>query len=258
MSITTITTHVQPGTPTEVESRLDPALTVAEAFGAHLTTLVFAIDGDEGLEGAAATQADELAKRRGIRGEVRPRSSFAYGAGEVLADHARVSDLAVVSIDLGRGLPGRILLSAVAFGSGRPVLLVPEATGMDRFPRRVLIGWDASPAAARAAAGALPFIRRAEEAIVVTVSDDKSLRSGQSGIELTHLLARHGAKASFTAVHADGRGAMAALAECAREREADLLVLGVVRHSPLHELVFGSATAALFQGAAGLPCLLTA
>ncbi|WP_237213248.1 universal stress protein [Falsiroseomonas oryziterrae] len=256
--ITTITTHVQPGTPAEVESRLSPALTAAEAFGAHLVTLVFAIDGNEELAGAAANQADELAKRRGIRGEVRPRSSFAYGAGEVFADHARVSDLAVVSLDLGRGLAGRMLLSAVAFGSGRPVLMVPEAAGMTRLPRRVLVGWDASPAAARAVAGALPFIRRAEETLVVTISDDKSLRSGQSGIELTHLLARHGAKASFMAVRADGRGPMAALSECAREREADLLVLGVVQHSPLHELVFGSATAALFQDTAGLPCLVAA
>lgn len=258
MSITTITTHVQPGTPAEVESRLGPALTTAEAFGAHLTALVFAIDGNEALEGATAQRTDELAKRRGIRGEVRSRSSFAYGAGEVFADHTRVSDLAVVSLDLGRGLPGRLLLSAVVFGSGRPVLMVPESAGMSRLPRRVLVGWDASPAAARAVAGALPFIRRAAETVVATVGDDKALRPGQSGIELTHLLARHGAEASFTAVRADGRGPMAALVECAREREADMLVLGVVQHSPLRELVFGSATAALFQGTAPLPCLVAA
>ena len=34
--------------------------------------------------------------------------------------------------------------------------------------------------------------------------------------------------------------------------------LGAVRHSPLHDLVFGSVTDALFQGAGGLPCLVAA
>ena len=157
----------------------------------------------------------ELAARRGVRGEVRPRTSFAYGAGEVFADQARVSDLAVVSLDLALGMPGRLLLSTVAFSSGRPVLMVPEASGMPRMPKRVLVAWDASPAAARAVAGALPFIRQADETVVATVTEDTALRAGQSGIELTHLLARHGASASFAAVRGDGRGALASLTECA-------------------------------------------
>ena len=110
--------------------------------------------------------------------------------------------------------------------------------------------------AARAAAGALPFIRQADETIVATVTDDTALRPGQSGIELTHLLARHGAHASFMAVPAARRGVLESLMECARERSADLLVLGIVRHTPLHDLVFGGATADLFQGTARLPCLV--
>jgi len=258
MSITTIATHVQPGTPAEVERRLAPALAVAEGFGAWLSTLVFAIDGGEALEDAAAAQAGDLAGRRGVRGDIRTRSSFAFGAGEVFADQARVSDLAVVSLDLASGLPARLLLSAVAFGSGRPVLMVPEATGLSRLPQRVLVGWDASPAAARAVAGAMPFITRAEETIVATVADDKALRPGQSGIELTHLLARHGARASFAPVDAQGRGTLDALSRFAREQSADLLVLGLVRHAPLHDLIYGSATDTLFQGGARLPCLVAA
>jgi nucleotide-binding universal stress UspA family protein len=258
MSITTIATHVQPGTPAEVERRLAPALALAEAFGAHLSTLVFAIDGGEALEDPSAEQAGAMAARRGIKGEVRTRSSFAYGAGEVFADQARVSDIAVATLDLASGLPARMLLSTVAFGSGRPVLVVPEATGLSAMPQRVLVGWDASPAAARAMAGALPFIRQAQETIVATVTDDKAPRPGGSGVELTHLLARHGARASFAQVAAGGTGTLEALIRCARERGADLMVLGLVRHSPLHDLVFGSATDTLFQGGASVPCLVAA
>jgi hypothetical protein len=32
--------------------------------------------------------------------------------------------------------------------------------------------------------------------------------------------------------------------------------MGVVRHSPLHDLVFGSATDTLFRGGAGMACLV--
>jgi nucleotide-binding universal stress UspA family protein len=92
---------------------------------------------------------------------------------------------------------------------------------------------------------------------VATVSDDKALRPGQSGVELTHLLARHQVRASFAAVPAGG-GALAALVGAARAQGAEMLVLGAVRHSPLHDLVFGSVTDALFQGAGGLPCLVAA
>ena len=97
---------------------------------------------------------------------------------------------------------------------------------------------------------------QADETIVATVSDDTALRPGQSGIEVTHRLARHGAHASFMAVPAARRGVLESLMECARERSADLLVLGIVRHTPLHDLVFGGATADLFQGTARLPCLV--
>ncbi len=258
MSITTIATHVRPGTPAEVERRMGPALTVAEGFGAWMAALVFAIEGDEAGEAQAAAAADALLQSRGLRGEVRARSSFAYGAGEVFADQVRVSDLAVVSVDLAQGVAGRLLLSAAVFDSGRPVLMVPEMAGLAQMPRRVMVGWDASPGAARAVAGAMPFLCRADETIVATVSEDKALRPGQSGVELTHLLARHAVRASFSALPGGGGGALAALVAGARAHGAEMLVLGAVRHSPLHDLVFGSVTDGLFQGASGLPCLLAA
>lgn len=258
MTITTITTHAWPGTAQEVGQRLAPALAVAEGFGAWVSALVFAVDGGEAQEDAAAASAEALMARRGVRGEVRRRSSFAYGAGEVLADQARVSDMAVLGLDPAHGMAGRLLLAGAVFGSGRPVLLVPPGVGLAQLPRRVMVGWDASAAAARAVAGALPFLQRAEETVVATVSDDKALRPGQSGVELTHLLARHEVRASFASVPAGGGGALAALAGAARAQGAEMLVLGAVRHSPLHDLVFGSVTEALFQGAGGLPCLVAA
>ncbi len=258
MTITTIATHVLPGTDAEVARRMAPALAVAEGFGAWVSALVFAVDGGEAQEASAGAAAEALLAQRGLRGEVRARSSFAYGAGEVFADQARVSDLAALSHDPAQGMAGRLVLAGAVFDSGRPVLVVPETIGLAQLPKRVMVGWDASPAAARAVAGALPFLRRAEETVVATVSGDKALRPGQSGVELAHLLARHQVRASFAALEGGSGGPMATLVAAARERGAELLVVGAVRHSPLHDMVFGSVTGTLFQGGAVMPFLVAA
>jgi nucleotide-binding universal stress UspA family protein len=125
-------------------------------------------------------------------------------------------------------------------------------------PARVVVAWDATPAAVRAVHGALPFIRTAGETLVVSVTDDKELRPGQSGIELAHLLARHGARAGFAAVQKAGRAVLDVLAGTAGEVDGALLVMGAVRHSPLRDMVFGSATSDLLKAGPPVPALLAA
>jgi nucleotide-binding universal stress UspA family protein len=104
----------------------------------------------------------------------------------------------------------------------------------------------------------LPLIRRAAETIIATVSDDKALRPGQSGIELTHLLARHGAKTRFMALQRGSGGVLERLLAAASDTEAEMLVMGAVRHSPLRNLVLGSATQDVLSDALSRPILLAA
>lgn len=258
MTITTVATQVPPGTPEEVARRLGPALAVAEGLGAWLTALVYSLEGETAQDGAAAEAAGALLARRGLRGEVRARSSFAYGAGEVFVDQLRVSDLAVLPLDLTQGAAPRLMLHSAVFGCGRPVLVVPPCPGLARMPRRVLVGWDASPAAVRAVTGALPFLRLAEETVVATVGDHGEFRPGNSGVELTHLLARHGVTARFSALPDAAGGTMAALAAAGQAEGAEMMVVGAVRHAPLRDILFGGVTDELFQGRAGMPCLMAA
>ncbi|MBL9047804.1 MAG: universal stress protein, partial [Tabrizicola sp.] len=44
----------------------------------------------------------------------------------------------------------------------------------------------------------------------------------------------------------------------ATDAGCDLIVAGAVRHSPIHELVFGSTTGRVLQGDSPLPVLLSA
>lgn len=269
MTITTITTHVEPATLVEVNAALASPFALAQLLSAHLTALVFRSEIDttgkalpdaeaQAQEDAVAAHVREAMNRRGVSGEVRARSSFAYGAGEVFADNIRVSDVAVLSIGPSAGAGHRFLVSRAVFGGGRPLIILPTARPLLVAPRRVIVAWDATPAAVRALHDALPFIRQAEEAVVVSVTDDKELRPGQSGIEVTRLLARHGARATFQAVERRSRAVFDALAEVAEQRSADLLVMGAIGHSPLHNLVFGSATRSVLDSQPPLPVLLAA
>jgi nucleotide-binding universal stress UspA family protein len=269
MTFTSILTHLDPAKATEAEAATITQLALAEAFSAHVTALIFPMDSalpaptpaDDAtglLEDRAAEAFVAAAQRRGVAHQTRKRTSFAYGNGEAFADHLRVSDLAVLT---GLGAPGiaaQILQQAAIFDTGRPVLLVPQTRPLSGLPHRILVAWDASPAAVRAIHGALPLIRGAAETIIAHVTDDKELRPGQSGVELAHLLARHGAKARFMALQRGSGDVLERLLLAAADTESDMLVMGAVRHSPLRNLVLGSVTADVLSGVPRLPVLLAA
>ncbi|MBX9749362.1 MAG: universal stress protein [Roseococcus sp.] len=269
MTITTILCQVEPGSGAAFEASLKTPIVLAEAYGAHLTALIFPIETEEAgatVPGADAATAEEdaaallraAAERSGVSCEVRSRSSFAYGVGDVFADHLRVSDLGVLTLRAARGMGQRLLLGAAIFESGRPLLVVRQDQPLMASPSRVVIAWDATPACVRAVHAALPFIRRAEETLIVTVTNDKEFRAGQSGIELARLLARHGANSRFAAVGRGAEGVLEAVIGAAGEAKADMLVMGAVRHAPLRNIVFGSATQDLLDRGPQLATLIAA
>jgi len=274
VAITTIALHVEPDTLGAVDASIALPLALAEAHSAHVAALVFAASahhaepagGEAGMpEADQAAREDGVAlhvrsalEARGLRFEVRGRSSFAYGVGEVLADQMRVSDLGVMSFGSGADIGKRFVATSGIFSSGRPMLLVPPSHAAPSVPARVVVAWDASPAAVRAVHGALPLMKRAESVTVVSVTDDKEFRPGQSAVELTHLLARHGAKAEFQPVRRGSGGVMRAILDVARNVRADMMVMGAVRHAPLHNLLFGSATMDLLDRGPAMATLLAA
>lgn len=264
MSLTTLVTQIEPGDAATVDAQIGSALALAAAHAARVIALVYptVARGTEAeqAEAEARTTARlrELAEQHGVPCQVRTRSSFAYGIGEVFADHLRVADLGVLNAPEASGPASRILLRAALFDGGRPVLVVPAARPLAAMPTRVVVAWDASPAAVRAAHAALPFVRAAEETVVLTVTDDKELRSGQSGIELASLFARHGGKTRFSSVPRGTGDAYDAILAAAGELGAELLVMGAVHHSPLHQWLLGSATERWLKQGPRLPTLLAA
>jgi nucleotide-binding universal stress UspA family protein len=257
-----------------VDSGTALAILLAQSHEALLTALVYEVDVVSDLEDEtdqdrlrakkeairrdAAITAEVVrtaAEQAGVEHDVIVERPSVFGVGEVLADYARVRDLAVVGVTGVLGGQARLLAETLLFGSGRPLILAPEgATPV--AAKRIAIAWDANPAVVHAITGALPLLKAAQEVLVITVTDDKEFRRGQSGIELCRHLERHGIESSFNPVERRDRDVTEMLLEAAAADAADMLVMGGYAHSTLRGLIFGSATRGLFKRPIPLPILM--
>lgn len=200
----------------------------------------------------AARDRAEAAFRAACGGE--PRAAWREVEGEPaerLAEAARTSDLALVARP-GPGafddpdLPERLVMT-----TGVPVLFLPPGAP-DDLGRTVLVGWNGSREATRAAHEALPFLTGAGRVILCAIGE-----TGLATLEpAAEMLRRHGAPVEALAVTEPDADAGTALLAQAESQGADLLVMGAYGHARLRELVFGGATSHILREA-GLPVLFS-
>jgi nucleotide-binding universal stress UspA family protein len=273
VTIKTILTPLS-GTPRDA-TVLTAACALARAFEAHVDA-VFSAPGaaallpvmSEGISSAALEQLmrsaeEQLAEARksaksayaAARGDAGLSERAAPGKGggasiqwreaqaredELVVRDSRFTDLVLLHH------PGRLdaiqpsLTAETALMDGvRPILLVPEGAGMERVAS-VAIAWNGSDEGARAVAGAMPFVAHAEKVHILTAATGKT--SGEAGAKLAAYLAWHGANATVSGVDPGKDEVGAALANAAKERGADLLVMGGYGRSRLREMIFGGVT----------------
>ncbi|KQP67961.1 universal stress protein UspA [Methylobacterium sp. Leaf111] len=162
-----------------------------------------------------------------------------------LTARARLADLTVLDAEARELDLDRDLIDGILFRSGRPLLVVPP--GYETYAaRRILVAWDGSARAARAANDALPFLRAAELVEVVSVVGEKDLSTSAAGAEFAPHLARHGVTVSAVDVPVVGDVAET-LRVRAGEIGADMLVMGAYRHSRLQEWFLGGVTQSLLK-----------
>src|SRR5215470_12364858 len=154
------------------ESRGDPgayAVSLAEAFGAHLAAIAFAHDPvlpatlmggvpadfiesqreeAEAAASAAITRFEEAARRAGISAESRLLAASIAEASDQFGRMARRFDLAVVGqAEPEKASPEELLAESALFEGGRPVLIVPYIQEAEPKLAKVLVCWDGSRAA---------------------------------------------------------------------------------------------------------------
>jgi len=253
------------------EARLEQAMQLAQRFESHLVGLSCHRPAPYALPGASAvtigmlgsdpltTELTRAAELAGIR-EARFRAccaNAALRAHELVCEdlepeaaierHAASADLVI----LGQADPDdagyarrRALVDDVLQRNPRPTLVLPYANAARTLGQAVVIAWDGSHGAARAAADALPLLRTAQAVHLVryTTPDPEAEASADASVaRAAAWLARHGVKARAQTNVATIPAGDALLSTVA-DLGADLIVMGAWGHSRLAERVLGGVT----------------
>lgn len=169
---------------------------------------------------------------------------------DVLADHARLYDLAIMPMPHANHvarLDAQWHVETIVFSSGHPTIIVPqgEEQGTAAALGTIIVAWDNSRTAARAIADAMPILHAAKQVRVLTILGEKEIRFQQSGAELGRHLARHGITAVVDQVEARGESIGEVLSQQVTTHGGDLLVMGAYGHSRIREFILGGATKAM-------------
>jgi nucleotide-binding universal stress UspA family protein len=227
--------------PFEVASFVDggmPIGTLLDAFKA----------GCDAAEKTAQTAYARATKGRNFPSEWRVTEAF---SDDALMVNGRYADLLVV----GQADPDdpagarNDLPEAMAFATGRPILVVPQIGALSAVGKTVLLCWNASRESARAAADALPFLRAADRVIVLIVDPEISAdgHGQEPGADVALWLARHGVTVTVQRDVASDAGIGEIILSRAADFGADLIVMGIYGHSRLREMVLGGVSRTLLS-----------
>lgn len=195
---------------------------------------------------------DNAARRYGVTAEWRQLEGKSDLLADTVLDHAVCADLIVaaqVSNNNDRSTVETDFVERLLLGSGRPVLVVPEAGSFERIGSHAVIGWNATREAVRASFDALPLLTRAKKVDLVWVNaqQEPEIAGDLPGAELAAVLSRHGVDVTAQSLPAPELSPADALLNHVASNGADLLVLGAYGHSRLRELVFGGVTRSILQ-----------
>jgi len=251
--------------------RIDLAAKLALDFDAHLIGLAVAWApampgqvrlelGEERMERFSRAR-HEIAEAIGAEFERRAASVGVTKLETRIADmpsedavclHGRYVDLIVLgqsdpdddSLPEGESFPELVVLRC-----GRPVLVVPYCGSFPNVGHNVLLAWNASREATRAATDAVPLLQRAHKvSVYVAKSEETYDGHGEApGADMALYLSRHGVKAEAVRSHPGDIDVGNWLLSRAADNDADLIVMGAYGHSRLRELVLGGVTRTLFK-----------
>jgi nucleotide-binding universal stress UspA family protein len=256
---------------------VDFAVSLAEAFGAHVTAAAFAYDPvvavsvmggmpsdfldaqrveSEQAAEAARARFEQAANRAGIAFESHAFSTGVAGAADQFARMARRFDLSIVrQAEADAGGPEEIIAESAMFQSGRPVIVVPYIHKGGLKSDRVMVCWDGGRAAARAIADAMPLLARAGKVELVMITGEEGKRDEVPGADMGRHLARHGINVEVKRIVAEGN-VQETLLSYAADMSADMIVMGGYGHSRLREFILGGVTRSMLASMT-VPCFMS-
>jgi nucleotide-binding universal stress UspA family protein len=222
-----------PITPTALVDSAPPAPDLIEALRTE----------SERAVKTAASRFNEAARLASVLFETRIVTSTVAGAANRFAEIARRFDLSVVAQAKPDGLGTEVLIVEQAlFDSGRPLVVVPYIQTAPFKADRVMLCWDGSRPAARAAGDAMPILERAQVVEVFIVESGKLKSDDFPGADIAEHLAHHGLNVKITRTVSGDVDVANVILSHAADSGADLIVMGGYGHSRLREFILGGAT----------------
>jgi nucleotide-binding universal stress UspA family protein len=256
----------------------DYAISVAEAFEAHVLGVAFSYEPiipgavmggippefiesqraeSEKLARKSLARFDEAARRAGISAESRIIPASISGAADQFGRLGRRFDLVMVGqAERDKAAAAEVVDEGALFESGRPVIFVPYIQKAGLKLDRVMVCWDASRAATRAIADAMPFLHKAKQVEIVIVSNKPGKSDEVPGADLAQHLARHGLKVDVKRITSPDIDVASTILSYAADSSADMLVMGGYGHSRLREFVWGGVTRGILETMT-LPALMS-
>jgi nucleotide-binding universal stress UspA family protein len=212
--------------------------------------------GEEKQKSAADVQrllsrfGDEAGKKGLALGERISEMRRSPEVPDVLADYARLYDLAIVPMPEGDHISqfdAQWYAETIVFGSGHPTIIVPHTAEVGRPVAldTIIVAWDKSRTAARAIADAMPILRAGRRVHLLTVAGEKEITSQRSGAEFARHLALQGVNVVVDEVDAAGQAIGEILRQQVKVHGSDLIVMGAYGRSRIREFILGGATKAM-------------
>jgi len=215
----------------------------------HITRLY-----DEHLPLTKAKFEDRM-RRSGVEFEWREDKRFEPVLTQGILEHGREADIIILGHDAAGSKTAKEevgFIADVVMGAGRPVLVVPPATGKEFKSDKIAIGWNASRESCRAAFDSLPLLEKASDVMLAWINPEKKLGKNEKlpGAELAAALARHDVPVTIKGISNRNRTPKAII-NMVEEHDIDLLVIGAYGHSRLREQILGGVTEHILKN---LPC----
>lgn len=248
----------------------DFAITVAEAFDAHVAGVAFAyvpdfpgyampeippnivaemVEESKKFAEAAIRRFDEAAKRSLLSAEHRLVRTIGLEAPTRFAALARRFDLSILLQSSPDGVTNDDTIENSLFESGRPVIVVPYIHKDGLKLDRVVCCWDGGRAAARAINDALPLLAKADKVDLLIIENNKTKNETTEirGVEMASHLARHDVKVEVEIIPAPDIDVADAILSHVADESGTLIVMGGYGHSKLREIVLGGVTRAMLK-----------
>lgn len=229
------------------------ALRIYPGIGMHITDTVYTTYMQAQTKQADALKAvfDRHTHAEDYVSEWRVVESQADLSAERIVESGRCADVVLLAAAAADTSGSHIRMTeAVIRDVGRPVLVVPAGFDADKLGHSVLIGWNGTREAARAAYDALTLLQDGDSAHILRVND-KSAATDEDAIsnDLAAAFARHGITTTLVTRTWERPGIAAALNKEAFEKGADMIAVGAFGHSRAYDLMIGAATRELLRQA---------